>query len=155
MVALALFQPEIPSNTGALMRLSACLDIPLHIIGPTGFVMTDRALRRAGLDYRDNAQTHLYPDFDAFSSAMAWDHPRLVLMTTQSHVPYHDHRFEAGDVIVMGRESSGAPEWLHQRADVRLCVPMAPNQRSLNLSIAASIVIGEALRQTNAFPGHL
>lgn len=152
MVALALFQPEIPSNTGALMRLSACLDVPLHIIGPTGFVMTDRALRRAGLDYRDSARTHQYPDFDAFQAGTAWDQPRIILMTTKAPLAYTSHRFERGDIIMLGSESAGAPDWLHQRADARLTIPMAPGQRSLNLAVAASMAVGEALRQLDAFP---
>ena len=154
MIALALFQPEIPSNAGTLMRLSACLDVPLHIIGPTGFVMTDRALRRAGLDYRDSARTHQYPDFDAFEAAIAWDQPRLLLMTTRATVPYTAHGFARGDIIVMGSESSGAPDWLHQRADARLTIPMAPGQRSLNVALAAGMAVGEALRQLGGFPGH-
>ncbi|MBV6658890.1 MAG: tRNA (cytidine(34)-2'-O)-methyltransferase [Devosiaceae bacterium] len=155
MVALALFQPEIPSNTGALMRLSACLSIPLHIIGPTGFVMTDRALRRAGMDYRDSAKTQQHPDFEAFEAAVAWERSRFILMTTQAPTVFTDHVFAPSDIIVMGRETAGAPDWLHQRADARLSIPMQAGQRSLNLALAASMAVGEALRQTGGFPDPL
>jgi tRNA (cytidine/uridine-2'-O-)-methyltransferase len=151
-VSLALFQPEIPANTGTLMRLSACLRVPLHVIGPTGFSMDDRALRRAGMDYRDKALTHVHVDFEAFCAANAWTAPRLVLMTTKGAMPYTDFAFQRGDVIVMGRETSGAPKWLHERADARLVIPMAMGTRSLNMAVAAGLVIGEALRQTKDFP---
>jgi tRNA (cytidine/uridine-2'-O-)-methyltransferase len=152
LVSLALFQPEIPSNTGTLMRLSACLNVPLHVIGPTGFSMDDRALRRAGLDYRDKALTSVHVDFDAFCKALAWAPPRLVLMTTKATTAHTDFQFQRGDVIMMGRETSGAPDWLHGRADARLIIPMMPDARSLNMAVAAGLVVGEALRQTKDFP---
>ncbi len=152
MVSLALFQPEIPANTGTLMRLSACLSVPLHVIGPTGFSMDDRALRRAGMDYRDKALTHVHVDFDAFCTANAWTAPRLILMTTRATMTYTDFSFQKSDMIVMGRETSGAPDWLHERADARLTIPMAESARSLNMAVSAALVIGEALRQTNDFP---
>lgn len=152
LVSLALFQPEIPANTGTLMRLSACLGVPLHVIGPAGFSMDDRALRRAGMDYRDKALTHVHADFDAFGTANAWTAPRLVLMTTKGTMTYTDFAFQRSDMIVMGRETSGAPDWLHERADARLLIPMAAGTRSLNMAVAAGLVIGEALRQTKDFP---
>lgn len=134
------------------MRLSACLNVPLHVIGPTGFSMDDRALRRAGMDYRDKALTHVHVDFDAFCTANAWTAPRLVLMTTKVSMTYTDFSFQKSDMIVMGRETAGAPEWLHERADARLTIPMAESARSLNMAVSASLVVGEALRQTNDFP---
>lgn len=152
LVSLALFQPEIPANTGTLMRLSACLGVPLHVIGPTGFSMDDRALRRAGMDYRDKALTQTHVDFDAFCAANAWTAPRLVLMTTSGTKAFTDFAFQRTDMIVMGRETSGAPGWLHERADDRLIIPMAAGTRSLNMALAAGIVVSEALRQTNDFP---
>jgi tRNA (cytidine/uridine-2'-O-)-methyltransferase len=152
LVSLALFQPEIPANTGTLMRLSACLNVPLHVIGPTGFSMDDRALRRAGMDYRDKALTHVHVDFDAFCTANAWTAPRLVLMTTKASMTYTEFSFQKSDMIVMGRETAGAPEWLHERADARLIIPMAVGARSLNMAVSAGLVVGEALRQTNDFP---
>lgn len=134
------------------MRLAACLGFPLHIIGPTGFAMNDKALRRAGMDYRETAATHIHQDYEAFQNAHVWSPPRLILMTTKATMPYTDFRFAPGDMIMMGRETSGAPQWLHDRVDARLIIPMAPDQRSINMSLAAGLVIGEALRQTNGFP---
>lgn len=151
MVALALFQPEIPGNAGALMRLSACLATPLHIIGPTAFRMNDRALRRAGLDYRDSAQTTQHADYSAFEKSVAWLSPRLILMTTKASKSFTDYRFDRSDIILLGQETAGAPKWLHERADQRLIIPMAGESRSLNLAIAASLVLGEALRQTDGY----
>jgi tRNA (cytidine/uridine-2'-O-)-methyltransferase len=156
MVQLALFQPEIPGNTGALMRLAACLGFRLHVIGPTGFAMNDRALRRAGMDYREQAATAQHVDFSAFETwladATSQSTTRLILMTTKARLSFTDYRFAPGDVILMGRETAGVPDWLHRRADARLLIPMMPGQRSLNLALAASLVIGEALRQTISFP---
>lgn len=134
------------------MRLSACLNVPLHVIGPTGFSMDDRALRRAGMDYRDKALTHVHVDFDAFCRANAWTAPRLIVMTTKASMTYTDFSFQKSDMIVMGRETAGAPGWLHERADARLIIPMAVGTRSLNMAVSASLVVGEALRQTNDFP---
>lgn len=150
MVSLALFQPEIPSNTGALMRLSACLAVDLHVIGPTSFQMNDKALRRAGMDYRDKAKTHIHTDYEAFSKQLS-SAQRLVLLTTKSTTPYTKFQFQTDDVLILGRETSGAPDWLHQRADARLTIPMAPGQRSLNMALSAGLVLGEALRQTDGF----
>ncbi len=134
------------------MRLSACVGVPLHIIGPTGFSMDDRALRRAGLDYRDKAYTQIHTDFDDFCKANAWTSPRLVLMSTKATTPFLNFKFQPTDVIVMGRETSGAPDWLHGRADERLLIPMEEGTRSLNMALAAGMVVCEALRQTDAFP---
>ena len=134
------------------MRLSACLDLPLHIIGPASFSMDDRALRRAGLDYRDKTLTHVHADYDAFSRSHAWSPPRLVLMSTKASTPFTQFSFQRGDMIIMGRESSGAPDWLHERADSRLLIPMKAGARSLNMALAATMVVSEALRQLNAFP---
>lgn len=114
--------------------------------------MDDRALRRAGLDYRDKALTSVHVDFDAFRKATAWAPPRLVLMTTKATTAHTDFQFQRDDVIMMGRETSGAPDWLHGRADARLIIPMMPDARSLNMAVAAGLVVGEALRQTNDFP---
>ncbi|MGD1888631.1 MAG: tRNA (cytidine(34)-2'-O)-methyltransferase [Cohaesibacteraceae bacterium] len=151
-VSLALFQPEIPANAGTLIRSAACLDFALHIIGPTGFVMTDKALRRAGLDYRDKAMVSVHSDFDEFSRSLAWNPPRLVLATTKATLPYVDFSFRANDIVVMGRETSGAPQWLHDRADERVLIPMMADRRSLNMALAAGLIMGEALRQTDSFP---
>ena len=151
-VSLALFQPEIPANTGTLIRMAACLNFPLHIIGPTSFAMTDKALRRAGLDYRDKATMSVHTDFEAFGRSLAWNPPRLILATTKASLPYVDFPFRANDVVVMGRETAGAPQWLHDRVDERVLIPMVPDRRSLNMALAAGLIMGEALRQTDSFP---
>ncbi|MFK7791478.1 MAG: tRNA (cytidine(34)-2'-O)-methyltransferase [Devosiaceae bacterium] len=152
MVSLALFQPEIPANTGALMRLSACLDVPLHIIGPIAFSLDDKSLRRAGMDYRDKSQTHIHVNYDAFTESLAWNTARLVLMSTKATRSYLDFDFCHDDIIMMGQESAGAPDWLHQRADNRVTIPMAAQARSINMAMSASLALGEALRQTDSFP---
>lgn len=114
--------------------------------------MTDKALRRAGMDYRDKALTHVHNDFETFHAAQAPNRSRLILMTTQGKTPFTNFHFRHDDTILMGRETSGAPDWLHERVDARLIIPMMPETRSLNMAIAAGLVLGEALRQTNGFP---
>jgi tRNA (cytidine/uridine-2'-O-)-methyltransferase len=152
LVALALFQPEIPANTGTLMRLSACLDVQLHVIGPTAFSMDDKALRRAGMDYRDKAMTTNHVDYAAFEEAIVPAKSRLVLMTTKAQQSYAEFTFERNDVIIMGQESAGAPPWLHDCVQARLRIPMTAGTRSINMAVCASMVLGEALRQTRSFP---
>lgn len=150
---LALYQPDIPQNTGTILRLAACLDVPVDIIGPAGFDLSDKALKRAGLDYLAMAAFEHHAAFDAFmdkriSSAGA----RLVLATTNAALSYLDHAFAPGDVVMLGRESAGVPDTVHALADVRIRIPMRPDVRSLNLAVAAAMIIGEALRQTGGFP---
>ena len=145
---LALYQPDIPQNTGTILRLCGCLGIEAHIIEPAGFPSSDRAFRRAGMDYLDavaitrNASWH---DFEAWRRAAAC---RLVLFTTRAATPYLAFRFAPDDVLLFGRESAGAPESLHATADARLLIPMRPGMRSLNVAMAAALAAGEALRQT-------
>lgn len=147
---LALYQPDIPQNTGTILRTAACLRVPVDIIGPTGFDLSDRALRRAGLDYLGHAELMRHVDWTAFRDATAGS--RIVLMTTHAAVPYTDFAFAADDVILLGRESSGVPDHVHAAADARLRIPLAAPLRSLNLAVAAAMVLGEALRQTGGFP---
>ncbi len=147
---LALFQPDIPQNTGTLLRLGACLDFALDIIEPCGFVFNDKAMRRAGMDYLEQVsyrRHNSWQDFLAYRQAHPEEYGRLVLMTTHASEPYTDFEFRTNDVILMGRESAGVPEEVHRQADARLLIPMNPNARSINMAISAAIVTAEALRQ--------
>lgn len=146
---LALFEPDIPQNTGTLIRLGACLGLPLDIIEPTGFPWSDKALKRAGLDYWDLADVTRHNDWAAFNAARRG---RLILLTTKSTVVYTDFVFKADDVLLLGRESAGVPAKVHEAADARLTIPMCGGARSVNVAIAAAMVIGEGLRQTAGFP---
>lgn len=149
---LALYQPDIPQNTGTILRLAACLDVPVHIIEPAGFDASDRALRRAGLDYLDKARIHRHASFAAFEDWRREAGDRLVLATTKGETMYTTFRFSRGDILMLGRESAGAPDAVHGAGDARLVIPMASGLRSLNVAVAAAMVLGEALRQTEGFP---
>jgi len=146
---IALVQPEIPQNTGAVLRLAACLGVGVDIVEPCGFVWTDNRLRRAGLDYLDRVAIRRHPSWSQFVTAR---NGRLVLLTTKGTASYTSISFQATDTIVLGNESSGAPAEVHAAADLRVSVPMAAGMRSLNMAMAAAVVIGEALRQTDGFP---
>lgn len=146
---LALFEPDIPQNTGTILRLAACLDLGVDLIEPLGFHLDDRRLRRAGLDYVRTMDLHRHRSFEAFLRATSG---RLVLLTTRAPTAHVDFAFRRDDVLVLGRESAGAPEHVHAAADARVAVPLAPGMRSLNVALAAAMVAGEALRQTAAFP---
>ena len=145
---LAIFEPDIPQNTGALLRLGACLGVPVDIIEPCGFHLDDRRLRRAGMDYLDLAEMTRHGSWQAYDSARAG---RLILLTTAADLRYTDFAFEDSDNLLVGRESAGVPEAVHRAADARLRVPMRPASRSLNVALAAAMVLGEALRQTGRF----
>jgi tRNA (cytidine/uridine-2'-O-)-methyltransferase len=145
-VRLALYQPDIPQNTGAMMRLAACLGVPLDIIEPCGFILDDRRLRRAGMDYIDHLEMKRHASWDRFVNETKSG--RLVLLTTRGSVPYLDFRFQPGDVLLMGSESSGVPDEVADAVDARIRIPMKPGLRSLNVALAAAMVLGEALRQT-------
>ena len=147
-LVLALYQPDIPQNTGTLLRLGACLGVPVHVIGPVGFRLDDPALKRAGMDYLERAALTRHSSFEAFDRWLELEQRRLLLMTTKSSRPYCDIAFEQNDVLLMGRESVGVPEVIHQRADERLVIPMIDGNRSLNVAVATAMVLGEALRQT-------
>lgn len=155
---LALFQPDIPQNTGTLLRLGACLDLPLDIIEPCGFIFNERAMKRAGMDYLNMVSYKRHNSWDDFLDYRK-QHPeeygRIILLTTHASQVYTDFKFQPNDIILMGRESAGVPEAVHQLADSRLLIPMNPNARSINVAISAVMVIGEALRQTNLFPNTL
>jgi tRNA (cytidine/uridine-2'-O-)-methyltransferase len=153
MPSLVLYQPDIPQNVGAMLRLCACLAVEVHVIEPAGFDISDRALKRAGMDYLAHIDPirHLtWGDFEAWRKR---EGRRIVLLTTKAAQPYAEFMFAPDDMILVGRESAGVPDAVHQAADARLLIPMAPGLRSLNVATAAAMVLGEALRQTRGFPG--
>lgn len=149
---LALYQPDIAQNTGTILRLAACVGVPVSVIAPAGFDMSDRALRRAGLDYLQHVTIDRYPTFAAFLAEMRGDGARIVLLTSHAERAYTDFVFQPRDVLLLGRESAGVPEAVHDCADVRVTIPIRPELRSLNVAVAAAMVLGEGLRQTNSFP---
>ncbi|KQO66791.1 tRNA (cytidine(34)-2'-O)-methyltransferase [Methylobacterium sp. Leaf89] len=152
MLRLALYQPDIPQNTGTLLRLAACLGAAVEIIEPAGFDVSDRHLRRAGLDYLDRVAVTRHRSWDAFSEWRRAETIRLVLATTQGALPYTDFAYRDGDCLLMGRESAGVPEAVHAAADARVVVPIRADLRSLNVAVCAAMILGEALRQTDGFP---
>jgi tRNA (cytidine/uridine-2'-O-)-methyltransferase len=147
---IALYEPDIPQNTGTVLRLCACLGIEAHLIEPAGFPATDRAFRRAGMDYLDAVTLVRQPSWRQFDAWRRQQRHRLVLFTTAAKVSYLDHRFEGGDILLFGRESAGVPPDVHAAADARLIIPMRPGLRSLNVAMAAAMAAGEALRQIGA-----
>ena len=148
---IALFEPDIPQNTGNILRLGACLGVPVDIIEPCGFPLSDRGLKRAGLDYLTIAAMHRFDSWEVYLENLA-PKARLILMTTASAEPYQDFKYGEDDILLMGRESAGVPPHVHNRADARLFIPMAEGARSLNVSSACAMVTGEVLRQLSAFP---
>ncbi|MBV9523473.1 MAG: tRNA (cytidine(34)-2'-O)-methyltransferase [Alphaproteobacteria bacterium] len=149
---IALYEPDIPQNAGTLMRLGACLGIAIDIIEPCGFVLSDRRLRRAGLDYLGSADVHRHSSWSAFLAGPGGT-ARVVLLTTQASLPYYRFAFAASDILLLGRESAGVPAAVHAACAARLRIPLRPGQRSLNVAVAAAMVLGEAMRQTALFPG--
>jgi len=145
---IALYEPDIPQNTGTILRTCACLGIEAHIIEPAGFPVTDRAFRRAGLDYLDQVTITRHGSFQAFEDWRRSERLTLVLLTTAAETSYLDHIYRADQVLLFGRESAGVPEAVHKAADARLHVPIRDGLRSLNIAVAVAMVAGEALRQT-------
>ncbi len=151
---LLLFQPDIPQNTAAMMRTAACLGIAVEVIEPCGFLFGDRQFRRAGLDYLDHVTLVRHPSWEAFCGARRNDDgARIVLLTKRAPVSYTAFRFHDDDLLMVGRETAGVPETIHAAVDARVAIPMRPELRSLNVAVAAAMVLGEALRQTAGFPG--
>ena len=152
---LALYQPDIPQNTGTLLRLGACLDLPVDIIEPCGFLFNEKAMRRAGMDYLDFAAYRRHDSWEDFLACRR-EHPqeygRLILLTTHAEQSFLDFKFEPNDIILMGRESAGVPENVHNLADARLLIPMNRKARSINMAVSAAMAITEGLRQTGGFP---
>jgi tRNA (cytidine/uridine-2'-O-)-methyltransferase len=149
---IALFEPDIPQNTGTILRLCACLGVAAHLIEPAGFPVTDRAFRRAGMDYLDQVNLTRHQSWPAFEAWRQERRLRLVLFSTHATVAYLDHAYGDDDILLFGRESAGVPEAVHQAADVRLTIPIRPGLRSLNVAMACAMAVGEALRQTGGRP---
>lgn len=147
---LALYQPDIPQNAGAMIRLGAALGVGLDIIEPCGFLLTDRGLKRAGMDYLKSAEIRRHESWSRFRENFSG---RLVLLTTRGDMAYTDFAFQPGDTLLVGQESAGVPADVHACADARLVIPLRPGMRSLNVAQAAAMVLGEALRQTRGFGG--
>jgi tRNA (cytidine/uridine-2'-O-)-methyltransferase len=147
---LALYEPDIPQNAGAVLRLGACLDVAIDIIEPCGFVLDDRRLRRAGMDYIARAAWTRHESWARYCESRGPG--RLVLLTTEGDLAYHRYAFRADDTLLLGRETAGVPQAVHGAADARLAVPMVAGARSLNVALAAATVLGEALRQTGLLP---
>jgi tRNA (cytidine/uridine-2'-O-)-methyltransferase len=148
---IALYQPDIPQNTGAIMRLAACLGVPLDLIEPAGFLLDDRRLKRAGMDYLELLDLRRHRSWAAFLEQCPPGH-RLILLTTRASLPYDRFVFEPDDILLLGRESAGVPDEVHAAADWRLRIPLRAGARSLNVALAAAMVLGEALRQTRHWP---
>lgn len=149
---LALFEPDIPQNSGAMLRLAACLGVAVDIVEPCGFLLDDRRLRRAGMNYLERVAMQRHASWNHFLQAHRQRGGRLLLLTTGADLVYTDARYRSDDTLLVGRESCGAPEAVHRAADLRLRIPMAPGARSLNVALAAAMALGEALRQTGSFP---
>ena len=145
---LVLYQPEIPGNAGTLLRLGACLGTTVHIIEPAGFRLDEKAFRRAGMDYLDQASLQRHLSWDTFETWRAEKNRRLVLLTTSGDTPYTRFAYERQDLLMLGRETSGVPENVHSTADARVVIKMREGARSINMALAGAMVLGEALRQT-------
>jgi len=147
---IALFQPDIPQNTGTILRLCACLDVAAHIIEPAGFVTSDKAFRRAGMDYLDQVRLKRHDSWSKFEQWRRAENHRLLLFTTKGAGSYLDYGYEPADILLFGRESIGVTDEVVAAADARLVIPIKPGLRSLNVATAAALAIGEALRQTRS-----
>lgn len=146
-IRIALYQPDIAGNTGTILRMAACFGIAVDIIEPAGFDLSDRALRRAGMDYLEMAALKRHLDFAAFEMWRQAEGRRLLLFSTKAALPYTEFRYGDGDIILLGRESAGVPDHVHNAADARLLIPMKGGGRSLNLALSAAIAVSEAIRQ--------
>ncbi|BCH31431.1 tRNA (cytidine(34)-2'-O)-methyltransferase [Mesorhizobium sp. L-8-10] len=144
---IALYQPDIAGNTGTILRMGACLGIAIDIIEPAGFALSDRALKRAGMDYLEMTTLVRHLDFARFEQWRRAEGRRLVLFSTKADLPYTEFEFADGDILLFGRESAGVPDHVHDSADARLLIPMRGGGRSLNLAVAAAMAAGEAMRR--------
>lgn len=149
---LALFQPDIPQNLGAAIRLTACLGVGLEVIEPCAFPLSDKAIRRAAMDYGDVGVVERHAGWTDFLARTRGSAARIVLFTTRGAEPLHRFAFRPDDVLLFGQESAGAPDPVHEAADARVVIPIRPGMRSLNLTVSAAIGLSEALRQTGGFP---
>ncbi len=145
---IALYQPDIPGNTGTILRLAACLGLGVDIIEPAGFDISDRNLKRAGMDYISSASLTRHVNWERFEEWRATTGRRLLLASTKAALPYVDIAYRPDDILLFGRESAGVPDHVHDKADERLIIPMVEGQRSINVAMSAAMISGEALRQT-------
>ncbi|MDI6835291.1 MAG: tRNA (cytidine(34)-2'-O)-methyltransferase [Rhizobiaceae bacterium] len=145
---IALYQPDIPGNTGTILRLAACLGLGVDIIEPAGFDISDRNLKRAGMDYLNAVSLARHVNWERFEAWRAATGRRLVLASTKAATPYTDFAFRPDDILLFGRESAGVPELVHDVAEARVIIPMVPGQRSINVAMSAAMIAGEALRQS-------
>jgi len=152
LIQMTLFQPDIPQNTGAVLRLGACLGVQVHIIEPCGFLWDDKRLKRAGMDYTDVVNLTRHSSWTTFQSSRQDYSGRVVLFTTKADTAHHTFSYQPNDMLLFGQESGGVPDNVHAAADHRVRIPMSPHSRSLNLAQAAAIGLSEALRQTSAWP---
>ena len=143
---IALYEPDIPQNTAAIIRTCACLGADLEIIEPCGFLFSDKRFKRVVMDYMDEKDINFYQSYDEFFKQKQKD--RIVLMTTKASIPYTEFKFEKNDTILFGRESAGVPENIHKIVQNRLKIPMENNKRSLNLASSVAIILAECLKQT-------
>lgn len=146
-LTLALYQPDIPQNAGTILRMCACLGLRAAIIEPAGFPVSDRHFRRAGMDYLDHVDISRHSSWAAFEAWRRASEGRLLLLSTKASLPYTSFSYAFGDILLVGRESAGAPDAVHQAADARLVIPLENSMRSLNVAVAAAMATGEALRQ--------
>lgn len=147
---IALYQPDIPQNTGTILRLCACMDVAAHIIEPAGFAVSDRNFRRAGMDYLDQVNWMRHDSWARFEDWRREARHRLLLFTTKGATPYLDFRYQPSDILLFGRETAGVPEAVSEAADARLVIPIRVGLRSLNVAMAVAMALGEALRQTRS-----
>lgn len=148
---LALYQPDIAANTGTLLRLGACMGVPVHVIHPAGFAITQRNLARSGMDYLDYANLSEHVNFAAFNAWRQAEGRRLVLLTTKASHSAYETDFRDGDILMLGRESAGVPDEVASICDLRIRIPMQPGLRSINVAVAGAMILGEAMRQTGRF----
>lgn len=150
-ISIALYQPDIPGNTGTILRMAACFRLDVHIIEPAGFDISDRSLKRAGMDYIEQAALRRHLNWEAFKDFAVAGDRRIILMSTKASQNYASFEFRNSDMVLFGRETNGVPAMVHEVADARLVIPMQPQRRSLNLAVSVAMITGEALRQTNGF----
>lgn len=144
---IALYQPDIPGNTGTILRMAACLGLPVNVIEPAGFDLSDRGLKRAGMDYLEQAALTRHLDWEHFNTWRLSENRRLVLLSTKAAQPYTKFSYRPDDILLFGRESAGVPEHVHEACDERIIIPMVEGARSLNLALSVAMSAGEALRQ--------
>lgn len=149
MVSLALFQPDQAGNVGTLLRMGACVNVPVHIIHPCGFSFSSKAFRRSAMDYPESAILHEHDNYQGFTQ---FNHGKnIILLTTKASDSYLDYKFQSDDILLLGQESAGVPDFVHDGVHAKVKVPMVQGMRSMNIAIAAAFIIGEALRQTGGF----